>query len=138
MIPKGFDLVLFADGGSRGNPGPAGAGAILLDDQGTAVAELSRFLGRTTNNVAEYQGLIMGLEAASKEGASSLAVRLDSELLVKQLNGQYRVKAPNLKPLYQKAQGLLRGFKRVDIQHVRREYNKEADRLANLAMDKGS
>ncbi len=138
MMPSGFDLVLFADGGSRGNPGPAGAGAVLLDAQGNTVAELSRYLGRTTNNVAEYEGLIMGLKAALEHGASRLAVRLDSELLVKQLNGQYRVKAPNLKPLYQKAQDIIKRFERVDIQHVRRELNKEADRMANQAMDKGA
>ena len=136
MIPQGFDLVLFADGGSRGNPGPAGAGAVLLDPQGNTVEELSRFLGQTTNNVAEYEGLIMGLEAARKHGAASLAVRLDSELLVKQLNGQYRVKAPNLKPLFEKARKIISAFDKVDVGHVRREFNKEADRLANLAMDR--
>ena len=138
MTALQYDLVLFADGGSRGNPGPAGAGAVLFDAQGNLVAELSRFLGRTTNNVAEYEGLIMGLEAAREHGASRLAVRLDSELLVKQLNGQYRVKAPNLKPLFQKAQSIISGFEQIDIRHVRRELNKEADRMANLAMDKGA
>jgi ribonuclease HI len=132
-----FDMVLFADGGSRGNPGPAGAGALLLDSSGNTLEELSRFLGSATNNVAEYQGLIMGLEAAAKRGAVSLEVRLDSELLVKQLNGQYRVKSPHLKPLYEKAKGLLQGFSQSKVIHVRCEFNKEADRLANLAMDRG-
>ena len=133
-----YDLVLFADGGSRGNPGPAGAGAVLLDPDGATVEELSRFLGRTTNNVAEYEGLIMGLEAAAKRGAQTLGVRLDSELLVKQLNGQYRVKSPHLRPLYQKAKSLLDRFADAEVMHVRREFNREADRLANQAMDRGA
>jgi ribonuclease HI len=131
-------LVLYADGGSRGNPGPAGAGAVLFDDKGETVEELSRFLGSATNNVAEYEGLIMGLEAALKRGASSLEVKLDSELLVKQINGQYRVKSPHLKPLFQKAKALLDRFDQVRVSHVRREFNKDADRLANQAMDRGA
>lgn len=130
-------LVMMADGGSRGNPGPAGAGAVLLDDQGNELLARSKFLGRTTNNVAEYQGLIMGLEAAAELGATAITVKLDSELLVKQLNGQYKVRATHLQPLYTKAKALLQRFDRAHIIHIRRELNQRADSLANQAMDQG-
>jgi ribonuclease HI len=131
-------LVLYSDGGSRGNPGPAGAGAVLCDPNGEALLRLKRFLGRATNNEAEYQALLMGLEAARDQGAHELDIRLDSELIVKQLKGQYKVKSPHLKPLFQRARELLRGFDRVSIMHIRRELNSEADRLANQAMDQGA
>jgi len=131
-------LILNTDGGARGNPGPAGAGAVLATPQGRVVARLHRYLGRTTNNVAEYQALIMGLDQALALGARSLEVRLDSELIVKQLQGAYRVKSPKLKPLYQQVRDRLRRFQDVHIIHVRREQNQEADRLANLAMDQGA
>ncbi len=130
-------LILNADGGARGNPGPAGAGAVLATPQGRVVARLHRYLGRTTNNVAEYQALIMGLDQALALGARSLEVRLDSELIVKQLQGAYRVKSPHLKPLYHQVRERLRRFNDVHIIHVGREENQEADRLANLAMDQG-
>jgi ribonuclease HI len=130
-------LILNADGGARGNPGPAGCGAVLSLPDGEIVAGLQKFLGNTTNNVAEYQGLLLGLEAAKDEGASDLEVRLDSELIVRQLNGQYKVKSPHLKPLYEQAKSLLQAFDSVTIVHVRRENNREADKLANLAMDQG-
>lgn len=137
-MAAGPSLVLFADGGSRGNPGPAGAGAVIYDDQGGELAALSKFLGRATNNVAEYQALLLGLEHAKLLGAGGLTVKLDSELLVRQINGQYRVKSPHLKPLYQKALALLRNFSPVTIIHVRREQNRRADELANRAMDQGA
>ena len=137
MSPQGLSLTLHSDGGSRGNPGPAGAGAVLYDDQGQEVAALSRYLGRTTNNEAEYQALLMGLKRAQELGAQRLTVKMDSELIVRQLEGKYRVKAPGLKPLYAEAKRLLQGFASVTIQHIRREFNKRADELANQAMDQG-
>ncbi len=136
MSPQGPNLTLHADGGSRGNPGPAGAGAVLYDDQGREVAALARYLGSTTNNEAEYQALIMGLAEAQRLGAAQLTVKMDSELVVRQLSGQYRVKAPGLKPLYDQARRLLQGFGAVTILHVRRQFNQRADELANQAMDR--
>lgn len=130
-------LILNADGGARGNPGPAGCGAVLSLPGGEVVASLHKYLGHATNNVAEYQGLLLGLKAAQEQGACNLEVRLDSELIVRQLNGQYKVKSPHLKPLFEKAQSLLRTFKDVTVVHVRRENNREADKLANQAMDRG-
>ena len=135
MSSQSLSLTLHSDGGSRGNPGPAGAGAVLYDDQGQEVAALSRYLGRTTNNEAEYQALLMGLNEAKRLGAVRLTVKMDSELIVRQLEGQYRVKAPGLKPMYAEAKRLLQGFASVTILHVRREFNKRADELANQAMD---
>ncbi|MBU4276039.1 MAG: ribonuclease HI family protein [Proteobacteria bacterium] len=135
MSSQGLSLILHSDGGSRGNPGPAGAGAVLYDEQGQEVAALSRYLGRTTNNEAEYQALLMGLNEAKRLGAARLTVKMDSELIVRQLEGKYRVKAPGLKPMYDEAKRLLQGFASVTIQHVRREFNKRADELANQAMD---
>jgi len=135
VSPQGLSLTLHSDGGSRGNPGPAGAGAVLYDDQGQEVAALSRYLGRTTNNEAEYQALLLGLNEAKRLGAARLTVKMDSELIVRQLEGKYRVKAPGLKPMYDQAKRLLQGFASVTILHVRREFNKRADELANQAMD---
>ena len=130
-------LVLHADGGSRGNPGPAGAGAVLLDAAGRQLASWHRFLGVATNNVAEYQALILGLEGALARGVTRLEVRLDSELLVKQMKGLYQVKSPHLKPLHAQARALARRFERLAFRHIPREQNALADRLANLAMDQG-
>jgi len=131
----GLSLTLHTDGGSRGNPGPAGAGAVIYDDEGREVAALSRYLGRTTNNEAEYQALLLGLAEARRLGAARLTVKMDSELIVRQLEGQYRVKAPGLKPLYAEAKLLLKDFSSVTILHVRRNLNQRADELANQAMD---
>ncbi len=128
-------LTMFADGGSRGNPGPAASGAVLYDDAGNVVREVGTYLGVTTNNVAEWTGLITGLEAARDLGASEVVVRLDSELVVKQLSGAYKVKHPNLIPLHAKARTLLRSFARVDIGHVRRKANAAADALVNQTLD---
>lgn len=127
--------LLYSDGAARGNPGPAGAGAILYGPNGDILASLTRYLGRATNNVAEYQALILGLSEALDQGLSRLSVRLDSELIVRQLDGAYRVKSPGLKPLYQKACTLLERFESVDVAHVPRAQNKEADHLANQAID---
>lgn len=131
--------VVFADGGSRGNPGPSGCGAVVKSGgmDGEVVANLSKFVGIATNNVAEYTGLLIGLEKALAMGFSEVEVRMDSELIVKQIKGQYRCKNEGLIPLFNEAKRLQRQFKKFNIEHVRREYNKEADLLANQAMDKG-
>lgn len=126
---------LMVDGASRGNPGEAGCGAVILDENGAVVRELSRYLDRTTNNVAEYQGLLMGLAALLQLGAEKIVVKSDSQLLVRQLNGEYRVKDENLKVLFERAKSLLRRFKSYRIVHIRREMNKLADRLANRGIN---
>jgi ribonuclease HI len=128
-------LTLFADGGSRGNPGPAALGAVLYDEAGGAVREIGRYLGHTTNNVAEWSALIAGIEAAAELGVTELAVRLDSELVVRQLLGQYRVKHPGLIPLHARAKQLLRSIPNVEIRHVRRAENSAADALVNQTLD---
>lgn len=130
----GGSAVANIDGGSRGNPGPAGYGVHIEQQDGTIV-ELKESLGTATNNVAEYRGLIAALRWAVDQGIEDLNVRSDSELLVKQLRGEYRVKHAGLRPLYDEARSLLARIARVRIDHVRRELNKDADRLANEAMD---
>ena len=131
-------MTAYIDGGSRGNPGPAGYGVQIVDADGAVVAELHGALDNTTNNVAEYNGLLAALAWAVDHGQTSLHVRSDSELLVKQLRGEYRVKHPGLQPLYQDARALIGRIGRVTFEHVRREFNKDADRLANLAMDEAA
>jgi len=128
-------IVAYIDGGSRGNPGPAGYGVRVEDEQQLLVEELRGALGVATNNVAEYHGLLAALEWAAERGIPALEIRSDSELLVKQMLGVYRVKNPGLQPLHRRARLLAARVGRVRFQHVRRELNKEADRLANLAMD---
>jgi ribonuclease HI len=128
-------ITAYIDGGSRGNPGPAGYGVQIVEDDGAVVDELRQFVGDTTNNVAEYRGLIAALTWAVDRGLRSLHVRSDSELLVKQLRGEYRVRNAGLQPLYHDARTLVTRIGRVTFEHVRRERNTEADRLANLAMD---
>ena len=125
---------LSTDGGARGNPGPGGAGFVIEID-GETVCRGGRFLGTCTNNVAEYQALIWGLENARTLAVADILVRADSELLVKQINGVYRVKNEGLKPLFAKALRLLREFESFKVTHVRREQNQAADALANEAMD---
>lgn len=136
---KSSVAVVFADGGSRGNPGPSGCGAVVKSgsSDGEVLASLSKFVGIATNNVAEYTGLLIGLEKALTMGFSEVEVRMDSELIVKQIKGQYRCKNEGLIPLFNEVKRLQRQFKKFNIEHVRREYNKEADLLANQAMDKG-
>jgi ribonuclease HI len=126
---------LFADGGSRGNPGPAASGAVLFDEDGAVLREVGTFLGIATNNVAEWTGLLTGLEAALDIGVEELAVRLDSELVVKQISGAYRVKNEGLIPLHAKAKALLRRFAHVDVRHVPRKQNAAADALVNQVLD---
>ncbi|MDZ4654632.1 MAG: ribonuclease HI family protein [Coriobacteriia bacterium] len=127
--------ILHTDGGARGNPGPAGAGIVLRDPNGAVVCEGGRYLGEVTNNVAEYEALIWGLETAIAHGARRLVVKADSELVVKQMKGQYRVKHPGLKPLYERALSAVSTVGTVEFVHVRRDQNKDADDLANRAMD---
>lgn len=129
------EATLFADGGSRGNPGPAASGAVLLDETGEVIEEVGSYLGTATNNVAEWTALLLGLEAAAGRGVRHLAVRLDSELVVKQLKGEYRVKHVDLQPLHRRALALLRRFEHVDVQHVPRKQNTLADRLVNRVLD---
>jgi len=127
--------LLMVDGAALGNPGDAGCGAAIYDENGVVMKELSRYLGRATNNVAEYEGLLMGLEALLELGQKNVIVQSDSQLMVRQLNGEYRVKDEKLKALFDHAVRLLRRFDSYRILHVRREMNKLADRLANLGID---
>ena len=128
-------LRLHVDGASRGNPGEAGFGVHVTGEDGGEIASLYGYLGKATNNVAEYQALVHGLRFALAQGASSVEVYSDSELLVRQIGGRYRVKNPGLQPLYREATGLLARFERARVVHVPRERNREADALANRAVD---
>ena len=130
-----MEATLFADGGSRGNPGPAASGAVLLDPSGELVEEVGAYLGEATNNVAEWTALVLGLEAAIRRGIKRLAIRLDSELVVKQILGEYRVKHAGLLPLYKRARRLLVEFTEIDIRHVPRKQNVLADGLVNRVLD---
>lgn len=130
-------LTAHCDGGSRGNPGPAGYGAVVEDETGRIVARLNGFIGIKTNNVAEYSGLLAVLQWTVKQGHTRLRVVADSELMVKQMKGIYKVKSPDLKPLYDDAKILVKKLKEFRIEHTLRGGNKEADRLANMAMDEG-
>ncbi|HWC16608.1 MAG TPA: ribonuclease HI family protein [Terriglobales bacterium] len=125
------------DGGARGNPGPAGYGVYIRDAKGVPIAQLSHYLGHKTNNVAEYSALLAALEYAVAHGYRALRVISDSELMVRQMTGQYRVSSPDLKPLYDRACGLVRQLDKFAIEHVLRARNQHADRLANEAMDRG-
>jgi ribonuclease HI len=131
-------IVAYIDGGARGNPGPAGYGVRIEDEQGTLVTEFHGFIGNSTNNVAEYNALLAALRYATENGHRNLRVKSDSELLVKQMRGEYRVKNPGLQVLHQQARVIAANLERVAYEHVRREQNKDADRLANIAMDMGT
>ena len=126
--------ILYVDGAARGNPGPASIAAILKDEQGKPIASVSRCIGSTTNNQAEYKALIAALEKAASLDIREVEVRSDSELMVKQVTGTYRVKAAHLKPLFQQVMTLRGSFERFQIAHIPRQHNKEADRLANEAL----
>ncbi len=128
-------ITAYFDGGARGNPGPAGWGAYIVADNGEVLAELSGALGIATNNVAEYHGLIAALQWAVDHDVTALAVKGDSQLLIEQMRGNYKVKNEGLKPLYLKARLLVMQIGNVMFEHVRREHNKDADRLSNLGMD---
>jgi ribonuclease HI len=129
-------VVARIDGGARGNPGPAAYGVVLEDEAGARLAELSEYLGRRTNNYAEYAGLLAALEYCAGHGLRRLRVLSDSELLVRQLTGRYKVRSAELRPLYERAQGLIRALDWFRVEHVRREKNREADRLVNKTLDR--
>ena len=126
------------DGGSRGNPGPAAYGVVVRDPRGEIVARLKKYIGNNTNNVAEYFGLIAALDYAQNHGIRALRLESDSELLVKQMRGQYKVKSAELRPLFERAKKMSQGFELLRINHVYREQNKEADSLVNQALDETS
>jgi ribonuclease HI len=128
-------VIAHIDGGSRGNPGPAAYAVVVSAEDGTRLESLSKYLGHATNNVAEYEGLLAALSYALEHNHRRLKIITDSELMVRQLNGQYKVKNPNLKVLHDRARLLIDQFDAFRVEHVRREHNREADRLANEAMD---
>ena len=138
-----MQFTIYADGGSRGNPGPAGSGAVIRDAAGTTVATVSEFLGVTTNNVAEYTAVLRALETLrNMQGADAKAtdveVRMDSMLVVKQMSGEWKIKHPNMKPLAAEVGVVVRAFRSVNFRHVYRSDNADADALANEAMDRGA
>jgi ribonuclease HI len=126
------------DGGSRGNPGPAAYGVVIRNPRGEVLARMKKYIGRMTNNVAEYYGLIAALDYAQSHGIRALRIESDSDLLVKQMRGQYKVKSADLKPLFERAKKMSQGFEFFRIEHVYRERNAEADKLANEALDETS
>lgn len=128
-------ITAYIDGGARGNPGPAGYGVRVENAEGEVVDEIHGALGIATNNVAEYNGLLAALQWAVEHGEGDVLIRADSELLVKQMRGEYKVKHPGLQPLYVRARLLVMELGKVRFEHIRRELNKEADRLSNLGMD---
>ena len=128
-------MIVYADGAARGNPGPAGIGVVVTDGRGRTVAEIAEGIGPATNNVAEYRAVLAGLTAAAEHGARTVLVRSDSRLLVEQLSGRFRVKHPRLIRLHEEARRLVKGFREVRFEHVPREENKDADRLANQGVD---
>ena len=129
-------LIVACDGASRGNPGPAGIGVEITNEDGEVLAEIAQGIGETTNNVAEYTAVIEGLARAAELGARTVTLRSDSLLLISQLTGRYRVKAAHLQPLHRRARSIAAGFDRVSFEHVPREENVEADRLANEGVDR--
>lgn len=128
-------LIINTDGGARGNPGPAGAGVVIRDEKNEIIGQHKKYLGEQTNNVAEYQALILALVESVKLGAESLKINMDSELIVRQMQGRYKIKEPTLKVLAQEVFKLMQKFKNVEFNHVFRESNKEADKLVNEAID---
>lgn len=130
-------LTIYTDGSAQPNPGPAGIGIVVLDESGAVVFEASHRIGRATNNQAEYRAVIRGLEEAVRLGAEDVEVRSDSELLVRQLNGEYRVKNPELKPLFERSLQLVKGFRSWAVVHIPRERNQSADALSRKAVGGG-
>jgi ribonuclease HI len=135
---KNKKIEIYVDGGSRGNPGPSGVGVVILDSSGKRLKEVSKYIGETTNNIAEYSALLYGLEEALILRVDEIVVNLDSELVAKQLAGDYRVKDSGLKPLFERAMNMLKSFKSFEIRHIERENNKEADKLVNRAINLAS
>jgi len=135
-LPKNLNrLRVYSDGAARGNPGPSGAGAVLVDPRGRVVERLGKYLGVQTNNFAEYTALILGLQRARELGVDEVEVFADSELMIRQLSGRYQVKSPSLRPLYEQARGILNEFSRFKLVHVPREMNQAADEMSNKAID---
>jgi ribonuclease HI len=130
------EFIINVDGASRGNPGEASYGFVIVERGGKTVHEESRYIGQTTNNVAEYTALVKALEFAAKKKIASVEIRSDSQLLVRQILGEYKVKSENIEALYRRCRDLLRNFQWYEIKHVPREENKRADKLANQALDK--
>ena len=128
---------IYSDGASKGNPGPAGAGAVIRDPEGNTVAEVAEYVGITTNNVAEYMGLLEALKVCAQRKWGPVEVFADSQLLIRQLQGKYRVKNEGIRPLYEEIRGLLGQVGCVKLQHIPREENREADRLSNVGVEKG-
>lgn len=136
-----MQFTIHADGGARGNPGPAGAGAMIRDELGNSVAAVSKFLGRQTNNFAEYEAVISAFEELrklTKPAETDVVVKMDSLLVVRQMQGEWRVKHPNMKPQYARLLQKVGAFKSVTFTHIPREQNSDADQLANDAMDRGA
>ncbi len=134
--PKPLKGILFGDGGSRGNPGKAGAGAVLYDDKKKEIARMGTFCGIATNNVAEYTSLLTGMKLALDHNITDLEVRMDSKLAVEQMKGRWKVKHPGLKPLFERAKVLEEKFQKITFKHIPREKNKVADKIANEVMDR--
>ena len=133
-------IIIYTDGGARGNPGIAGAGAVIMDETGEIYAEISKYLGNTrTNNYAEYEAIVLALQKCKELGlnTATIEVRADSKLAIEQLNGNWKVKDPGVRAQFEKVQELLSDFTNVSFTHIRRELNKHADKLANEAMDRG-
>lgn len=130
-------IIIYSDGGARGNPGPAGIGVVLYNEDKEVIEEISKHIGEATNNIAEYKAIIEGLKKAKELKAEELDCYLDSELVVKQLNGEYKVKNQGLAPLYLEIHNLKLSFKKITFTHIKRALNAEADALANKAMDLG-
>ena len=128
-------ITLFVDGAARGNPGPAGIGVVILGQNNTKLKEYYKYIGNTTNNIAEYNALVYGLQEALSIGAKELLIKLDSELVAKQIKGEYKVKNKNIKPLFDQAIHMLNKFEKIEVKHVDRKENKEADKLANKAIN---
>ena len=131
-------LLIYTDGGARGNPGPAGIGVVIMDSKKKKLKEICKYIGEATNNVAEYSALVAALEEALGLNADEVAICMDSELITKHLSGEYRVKSEEIKPLFEKALALLKNFKKFEIKHIGRDGNKQADKLVNKAINLSS
>lgn len=138
FILKSKKMSLYIDGASRGNPGPAGIGVVILDESNKRLKEIYKYIGSTTNNIAEYNALVYALDEALMLRADEVVLNLDSELVVKQLNGEYKVKDENIKLFFEKALHILKSFRHFEIRHIDRSLNKEADKLANKAINLAS
>ena len=136
LPPDPGHLIVSCDGASRGNPGPAGIGAVITDERGAILGEIARGIAETTNNVAEYTAVIEGLALAAELGARTVTLRSDSQLLINQLTGRYRVKSEHLQPLHRRVRSIAAGFERISFEHVPREENSAADALANIGVDR--